>query len=108
MPHAGTLPDVIELFNDSGTSVNLSGMSISDDLARPRRYVFPEGTTIGPDEYLLVYADDPNGTSGIHVGFGLSREGEGVYLFENPARGGGLVDSVEFGLQLPNLSLHAT
>ncbi len=105
VPHAGTLPDVIELFNDSGTSVNLSGMSISDDLAPPRRYVFPEGTTIGPDEYLLVYADDPNGTSGIHVGFGLSREGEGVYLFENPARGGGLVDSVEFGLQLPNLSI---
>ena len=37
-----------------------------------------------------------------HLGFGLKTEGDGVYLYD---KAGVLVDSVEFGLQLPDLSI---
>ena len=44
-------------------------------------------------------------TSGLHLGFGLSRDGESLSLLDRPANGGGLIDSVSFGLQIPDLSI---
>ena len=103
--HEGTTPDLIELYYDGPALLDLGGMSISDDPGNPRKYVFPGGTTINPGDYLILHADEVTTTSGIHVGFGLSAEGEGVYLYNRPAAGGGLLDSIEFGMQLPDLSI---
>jgi len=100
--HEGTFADLIELFYDGPGSLNLSGMSISDDPAEPRKFVFPAGTTMNPGEYLVLYADANAIASGIHLGFALDKDGDGVYLYD---RAGVLLDSVEFGLQLPNLSI---
>ncbi len=103
--HQGTFPDIIELFNDGPAAISLAGMSLTDDATQPARFVFPAGTSIGPGEYLTLYADDPNGTAGLHVGFNLRREGEAVFLFDSIANGGTLIDSVEFGMQVTDLSL---
>jgi hypothetical protein len=77
-------------------------MSITDDPDDPRRFVFGGGTTIEPGEYLILYADSETATSGIHLGFALNGQGEGLYLYDQD---GVLFDSVEFGLQLQDLSI---
>jgi len=98
-------PDAIELFNDSAATVDLGGMGLTDDPGWINRFVFPAGTTIGPTAYLVVFANDPDGTGGIHTGFGLAGSGEGVYLYDSIAHGATLIDSVEFGPQLPGYTL---
>src|SRR4030095_8118809 len=40
------ITDWVELYNPSGNTINLAGMSLSDDITQPRRWVFPPGTTI--------------------------------------------------------------
>ncbi len=102
LENEGTFPDLIELYYDGTASLNLSGMSITDNPDEPRRFIFPAGTTIKPSEYLVLFADSDTTTSGIHLDFALNDEGEGLYLYD---KSGGLLDSVEFGLQLPDLSI---
>jgi hypothetical protein len=80
-------------------------MSISDNAENPRKYVFGSGTVIEPNDYLVLYADNNPVTPGIHLGFGLDGESEDIYLYDSPFFGGVLLDSVEFGLQLPDLSI---
>ncbi|HCO93036.1 MAG TPA: hypothetical protein DIU00_03650, partial [Phycisphaerales bacterium] len=95
-------PDLIELYYDGSATLSLSGVSITDNPDEPGKFVFPAGTSIRPDEYLVLYADSDTTSSGIHLGFALNGDGEGVYLYN---AGGELLDSVEFGLQLPDLSI---
>lgn len=100
--HQGTRPDAIELYNAGATPVNLLGMSVSDDPANPTKFVFPS-VSIPGGGYLTVYADDAT-TSGIHLGFALDAEGDGVYLYSaGPNRT--LVDSVEFGAQVDDYAI---
>jgi len=100
--HEGTFPDLIELYYDGPASLNLSGMSITDNPDESTRFVFGGGTTIEPGEHLILYADSETTASGVHLGFALNGDGECLYLYD---QGGVLLDSVEFGLQLPDLSI---
>ncbi len=104
-PHEGETPDVIELFNPGTNAVNLAGKGITDDPNNHYKFAFPTNTTLGPGQYLLVYADESKVTSGIHLGFALSERGDSIYLYESSAGGGALLDSISFGLQLEDLSL---
>jgi len=91
----GTFPDLIELYYDGPTAISLSGMTLSDDSQQPAKFVFPASTTMHPGTYLVLSADDD-------LGFGLDAAGDAVYLYDHS---GALIDSVEFGAQLPDLSL---
>jgi hypothetical protein len=102
LDRAGAFPDLIELYYDGPTTLSLSGMSITDNPDEQRKFVFPSGTSIRPGEYLVLYADSDTTSSGIHLGFALNSDGEGLYLYNSS---GQLLDSVEFGLQLPDLSI---
>jgi len=101
----GTFPDLIELYNDGGLPVDLTDMSISDDPLDPEKFVFPADTILAPGEYLVLYADEASGTPGLHLGFALDGEGEGVFLYDSEDKAGPLLDSIEFGMQLPDLSI---
>ena len=103
--HNGTTPDMIELYYDGLAPLDLADMSISDNPDNPRKFVFPSGPTMNPGDYLVLYADDNISTPGIHLGFALDADGEGVYLYDTIANGGVLLDSVEFGIQLGDLSI---
>ena len=103
--HEGTFPDVVELFNAGNGTVDLSGRRLTDDLDQPDKFVIPAGTTLGSGNYLVLYANDPDGTSGLHLGFGLAAEGETLYLLDTDANGSRVLDSIEFGLQLPDHSV---
>ncbi|MCB1756559.1 MAG: lamin tail domain-containing protein, partial [Gammaproteobacteria bacterium] len=79
-------------------------MGIGDSADAPK-FVFPANTLIPAGGYLLLFAGDADGTSGTHLGFSLAVEGEGVFLFD---AGAAVVDSVEFGPQIPDLSVGRT
>lgn len=103
--NGSTHPDAIELYNDGKGTIDLSDYSISDDPAVPRKFVFPAGTTLAQGAYLVLYADNPSAAPGIHLGFSLSSSGESVTLYNKLAAGGGVVDSVVFGIQLTDKSI---
>ena len=100
--HEDTFPDMIELFNDSAASVDLSRFGITEDPTQPFRYTFPNDTTLAAGQYLVLYADAPNGTAGLHLGFTLAQNGGGVYLFDPSTN---LMDSVVYGIQLTDFSI---
>ncbi|MGD8501515.1 MAG: lamin tail domain-containing protein, partial [Phycisphaerales bacterium] len=104
----GADPDLIELYYDGVASLDLSGMSLTDDPGDTRKFVFSSGTVsstiMSPGDYMLLYGDLDTQLKD-HLGFALSSEGEGLYLYHKPANGGRLLDSVEFGPQINGLSI---
>jgi len=57
---------------------------------------------MNPGDHLVLFADVAVTTSGLHLGFALGAEGDGLYLYDGT---GSLIDSVRFGHQLPDLSI---
>ncbi|MCA9262809.1 MAG: lamin tail domain-containing protein, partial [Planctomycetales bacterium] len=98
-------PDYIELFNAGASAVQLSDYSLTDNASSPRKFVFPAGTVIGPGAYLTVLADNGTAANYLHAGFSLRGEGESVYLYDSLAHGGGQLDTVAFGIQIPDYSV---
>jgi hypothetical protein len=110
--HSGetNITDWVELHNLSTNAVDLSDMSLTDNAATPRRWAVPAGVSIPPGGYLLVRFDatlpvSTNNTGVLNTGFGLSAGGDEVYLYDRLSRGGGLLDSLLFGIQAPDLSI---
>lgn len=93
--------DWIELYNGGNKSVDLGGFKLSDKLDEAS-WTIPNGTFIGPNEYMLFWADKEN-MSGLnhHTDFSLKGKGEAVALFD---KNGLLVDSIEFGTQKADIS----
>jgi hypothetical protein len=81
-------PDFVELFNSSPSPIDVSGCILTDDPSL-NRCVFPAGTTIAPGGFVAFEET--------RLGFGLSRSGETLYLF-NPDRTM-VLDAVRFGPQ---------
>lgn len=100
-----TTPDLVELHNMGTNAVDLSGTGLSDDPGHPHRFRFPEGARIGPGEHLVLIADSDTNSPGVHLGFSLRQEGETLVLSDREDRGGGILDAVSFGLQVPDRSL---
>ena len=100
----GDFDDWIELHNSSELPVNLSGWWLTDDKTSPRKWQFPEGTTISNKGYLLIWADDEPLQTGdeFHVPFKLTAKGESILLFDPEGR---LADEVTFGKQKPDVAI---
>jgi hypothetical protein len=101
----GVFPDWVELFNPTAADIDLSDMSLTDQLATPRRWVFPAGSLLPANGYRVIRFDSSLPPAADNTGFGLSAGGDAVYLFDALSRGGALMDSVTFGLQAADLSL---
>ena len=94
----GEYDDWIELKNISDQTISLAGMSLSDSPDNPLKWRFPEGTVVGPGQYVLVWADEDGGDEpGLHANFKLSSQGETVWLFDTIENGHALLDSVTIG-----------
>lgn len=76
----GEFDDWIELYNTSANTIDLSSFYLSDKGSELNKWAFPSGTTIAPDEYLIVWADADTFQAGLHANFKLSGGGESVYL----------------------------
>lgn len=104
----GTAPDVIELINNGTSPIDLNGYSLSDRADQPDKFTFDSPTVLQPGEFVVLYADTAlNELPGSHLGFSINSDGEGIYLFAPTAPGeaADIVDSVEFGNQLINMSI---
>ncbi len=99
--NGGTYPDWVELVNTSADSVNLGGWSISDD-GYSGKFIFPEGATLAPGGFLVVFCDTQTNAPGLHTGFALSGQGECVFLFDPQAN---RADAFSFGPQVSDLSV---
>ncbi len=106
--NGSTSPDYIELYNTTGTAQSLDGLSLSDSLLRPGKFVFPPGTTLPAHGHLVVWCDRETNAPGLHTGFALDNDGQTVALFTLLADRFVLSESVTFGLQVPNLAIGRT
>ena len=78
----GDSPDWVELKNTGEEPVLLGNYYLSDDESDLFKWNFPN-VVLDPNAYLVVYSEDENPSS-IHFNFGLSSDGETIYLSRLP------------------------
>jgi hypothetical protein len=102
-PIGGAPNDWFELYNYGSQTVDLSGSYLTDDLANPTQFRIPQGYSIPPSGFLLVWADGLTGSAAgeLHVNFHLKKSGTTLGLYSPDGR---LVDSVSFGPQSSDVS----
>jgi Lamin Tail Domain len=98
---AGNKADWVELYNTTSSPVSLAGMYLSDNATNAAKWVFPTGTTIAANGYLVVWAYDTTFAGALYASWSLSKDGEHLRL---SAANLSVVDSVTFGLQPKNRS----
>lgn len=101
----GNYSDWVELYNTTSAAVDLSGLGLSDDPGRPAKWVFPDGVTIQPNGYLLLFLSGISSTTAeeeLHVPFGLRAYEEAVVL---SAKNGAIIDSYEYKEQQTDTSM---
>lgn len=99
---AAEFEDWVELHNAGPGTVDLGGMSLTDDLSNPTKWVLPPGTLVGAGGHVLVWCDAEAGDGPLHAAFKLSASGEELGLFA--ADGVTLLDFVSWNRQYPELS----
>ncbi len=105
-PNSSGAPlDLIEIHNFGSTTADLSGMGLTESAANRYKFVFPANSTLAPGGFLVLFADSSPTLPGMHTGFSLKQSGDVLYLYDNPANGGALLDSVTFGPQLADFSI---
>jgi hypothetical protein len=111
MSHSHLTTDWIELYNTTGSPIDIGGWYLSDsdsDDANLMKYRIADGTTIGVDGYVVFYEDvnfaNP-GDPGCNDPFALSENGEIICL--SSAETGvltGYRQKEDFGASLSNVS----
>ena len=91
--------DWIELYNNSNTTIDLSGYYLSDNLGDTTKWQFPIGTEIAATDFLIVWADGND--TGLHTNFKLTKDGEEIGLFDTQ---GILLDSIIYNSQSTDIS----
>lgn len=96
----GGYPDYIELHNGSTERADISGYGLSDSLLEGAKYVFPAGTVLEPDAYVVVWCGG-EAEDGMHAPFKLSA-GEEAVLFDASGRplDTAVLNSVDSGMVL--------
>jgi len=98
--------DWVELYNDSELEIDISDWTFVDSSNGKDPYVFPAGSKVGPNEYIVIVKDKnkfnkvfPEMDIEFHgLDFGLSKKGEEIKLYD---AFGNLVDRVNYKANLP-------
>ncbi|HEV7924489.1 MAG TPA: lamin tail domain-containing protein, partial [Verrucomicrobiae bacterium] len=95
LPHSENpaVPQFIELYNHSTSTVDVSGCILTDDPAT-NEFVIPAGTVIGPAGFVSFTQSQ--------FGFTLNGEGETLYFIKPD--GSRILDAVQFGAQADGVS----
>lgn len=78
----GSQEDWIELYNPGPAAVNLQGYGLTDEVALPYKWVFPN-ISLNSGAYLVVWASDKNRTvvgNPLHTNFKIGAAGETLTL----------------------------
>lgn len=90
----GRYGDWIELYNSSTEAYNAGGMYLSNYPGDPRRWRIPDGTTIAPHGFALVWADEQPTHGPMHANFTIAASGQTIALFDTDANLNVMVDSL--------------
>lgn len=96
----GESDDWVELYNQTATAKDLSGLYLSDDVTNLTKWQIPVGTAINAHDVLIFWADNDTEQSGLHTNFKLSASGESVILSDGTT----IYDQVDFGSQTQDIS----
>ncbi len=99
----GDYADWVEVHNAGTTPIRLRGMYLTDNLANPSKWSFPD-TVIAPGGYLLVWCDGEYRQGALHASFRLSADGEQLGLFAAQGDRVSFVDTLTFGPQRTDTS----
>jgi len=94
--------DWIEIHNYGPDTLYIGGMYLSDDLSVPVKWQIPYSTIVPAGGYILIWADNDTGDSGLHANFKLDADGEEIGLFD--IDGKTIIDSVIFSDQTTDIS----
>lgn len=97
-------PDWFELYNPNEYAVDLGGMYLTDNIDLPQHWKIPDGLEIAPLGHLLIWADNDEEQGDNHANFKLGSGGDEIVLFDKDYYGNVMIDRVEFGAQLPDIS----
>ena len=105
-PADNDFEDWFEIHNPADASADLSGFYLSTSLTNKTQYRIPNGYTIPPHGYLLVWADGETGQNStnradLHASFKLSKAADAIGIF---AADGTVIDFVSFGPQTTDVS----
>lgn len=92
----GEFDDWLELYNNSNTTLSLDGLYLSDDPTDLMTWEFPNGLTIAPGEYLIVWCDKDLSQTGLHADIKFSSGGESAILSYSD---GTIIEDITFGAQ---------
>jgi hypothetical protein len=98
----GSFTDLLEFHNAGPIAVDLGGCSLTDLASNPRRAVFPPGTSVPAGGFRVIRMDSGLPVTSSSVNFGIRASGGFLYLFDP---GSVLIDSVEYGLQVQDLTI---
>ncbi|MHC4758772.1 MAG: lamin tail domain-containing protein, partial [Planctomycetota bacterium] len=93
----GEHEDWIELYNPGSKPIDISGMYLTDDLGNLNKWRIPDGTIIGPKDFLFYWADEDEEQGADHLNFKLDKDGEAIALAD--PNGESIIDSIIFGPQ---------
>lgn len=74
----GEYNDWVEFYNNSSNTVDLSGYYLSDNNSNLQKWQIPNGTTIQPNGYLIIWLDTDTTQTGLHANFKLSSSGDNL------------------------------
>jgi spore coat protein CotH len=93
--------DWIEIFNASGSTVDLSGCYLSNEPDRPFLWKMPD-LKLQPGEYMTIFASGKDRAGDpLHTNFTLKRS-QDTLVFRD--RDGRIIDSLAFSKNLPDIS----
>ena len=99
----GIYADWIELYNNTDQTLDLYGLFLSDNPGKPFKFAFPQNSLIGPNDFMIIWADELESTSQyIHCSFKLSADGESILLSTSS---GEIIDQITFGEQSADISM---
>lgn len=99
---AGQFEDWIELYNPTNKPVTLDGYFLTDSPDSLMKWKFPNGISVQPLNYLLLWCDNDLDQSGFHTNFKLNADGEFIAL--TSPDGTTIIDSISFGMQYADTS----
>ncbi|MDF3029335.1 MAG: hypothetical protein K0S23_3642 [Fluviicola sp.] len=96
----GENDDWVELYNNTSTAKDLSGLYLTDDVTNLTKWQIPLGTAINANDVLVIWVDSDSEQSGLHASFKLSASGESCVLSDGTT----IYDQVDFGTQSEDIS----